>query len=142
MNELYLRLVDVKNVDWHERAQFLAMSAQMMRRILVDAARTRGVRSGVTGSSHKIDIAHLRLGRKVAAENDYLPDSVQEGWFREAGKYACDLYSFRVRCYATDAVRARLRQRGACGASTAATHDEQSHIVDRRTSLAKLGDIP
>ena len=41
VNEAYLRLVDVKNVDWQHRAQFFALSAQMMRRILVDAARTR-----------------------------------------------------------------------------------------------------
>ena len=38
----HLRLVDVTKVDWHERAQFFAMAAQMMRRILVDAARARG----------------------------------------------------------------------------------------------------
>src|ERR1035438_864020 len=42
VNEVYLRLVDVTRVDWHERAQFFAMAAQMMRRILVDAARARG----------------------------------------------------------------------------------------------------
>jgi RNA polymerase sigma factor (TIGR02999 family) len=42
VNEVYLRLVDVKNVDWQQRAQFFAISAQMMRRILVDAARARG----------------------------------------------------------------------------------------------------
>lgn len=42
VNEVYLRLVDVKNVDWQHRAQFFAISAQMMRRILVDAARSRG----------------------------------------------------------------------------------------------------
>jgi len=45
VNEVYLRLVDVKNVDWQQRAQFFAIAAQMMRRILVDAARAR--------SSHK-----------------------------------------------------------------------------------------
>jgi RNA polymerase sigma factor (TIGR02999 family) len=44
VNEVYLRLVDVKNVDWQHRAQFFAVSAQMMRRILVDAARARGSR--------------------------------------------------------------------------------------------------
>ena len=44
VNEVYLRLVDVKNVDWQHRAQFFAISAQMMRRVLVDAARTRGSR--------------------------------------------------------------------------------------------------
>ena len=42
VNEVYLRLVDVKNVDWQQRAQFFAITAQMMRRILVDAARARG----------------------------------------------------------------------------------------------------
>ena len=42
VHEVYLRLVDVTQVDWRERAQFFAMAAQMMRRILVDAARARG----------------------------------------------------------------------------------------------------
>src|ERR1700745_3524827 len=42
VHEVYLRLVDVTKVEWHERAQFFAMAAQMMRRILVDAARARG----------------------------------------------------------------------------------------------------
>ena len=41
VNEVYLRLVDVTQVDWQARAQFFAMAAQMMRRILVDAARAR-----------------------------------------------------------------------------------------------------
>jgi len=44
VHEVYLRLVDVTNVDWRERAQFFAMTAQMMRRILVDAARAKGSR--------------------------------------------------------------------------------------------------
>jgi RNA polymerase sigma factor (TIGR02999 family) len=48
VNEAYLRLVDVKNVDWQHRAQFFSLSAQIMRRILVDAARARkaGKRGG------------------------------------------------------------------------------------------------
>jgi RNA polymerase sigma factor (TIGR02999 family) len=48
VNEAYLRLVDVKNVDWQHRAQFFVLSAQIMRRILVDAARARkaGKRGG------------------------------------------------------------------------------------------------
>ena len=41
VNEAYLRLVDVKNVTWQDRAHFYAVSAQMMRRIVVDAARAR-----------------------------------------------------------------------------------------------------
>ena len=42
VNEVYLRLIDVTKVEWRERAQFFAMASQMMRRILVDAARARG----------------------------------------------------------------------------------------------------
>lgn len=41
VHEAYLRLVDIDNVDWHDRAHFFAVSAQLMRRILVDAARAR-----------------------------------------------------------------------------------------------------
>lgn len=42
VNEVYLRLVDVKNVPCQHRTQFFALSSQLMRRILVDAARSRG----------------------------------------------------------------------------------------------------
>ena len=42
VNEAYLRLVNVRRVRWQDRAHFLAMSARVMRRILVDHARARG----------------------------------------------------------------------------------------------------
>jgi RNA polymerase sigma factor (TIGR02999 family) len=42
VNEAYLRLIDVQHVDWQNRAHFLAMSARLMRRILVDIARSKG----------------------------------------------------------------------------------------------------
>jgi RNA polymerase sigma factor (TIGR02999 family) len=41
VNEAYLRLVDGKAVAWQDRAHFLAVSARVMRRILVDHARAR-----------------------------------------------------------------------------------------------------
>jgi RNA polymerase sigma-70 factor, ECF subfamily len=41
VNEAYLRLVDSRRVRWQNRAHFFALSAQLMRRILVDFARTR-----------------------------------------------------------------------------------------------------
>ena len=41
LNEAYLRLVDVQETDWQDRNHFFAMSARLMRRILVDAARSR-----------------------------------------------------------------------------------------------------
>jgi len=42
VNEAYLRLVDLKSIDWHDRAHFFAIAATFMRRILVDFARSRG----------------------------------------------------------------------------------------------------
>ena len=41
LNEAFLRLVDQKNVQWQNRAHFFGIAAQMMRRILVDYARSR-----------------------------------------------------------------------------------------------------
>ena len=41
VNEAYLRLIEVKQVRWQNRAHFFAMAARLMRRILVDAARSR-----------------------------------------------------------------------------------------------------
>jgi RNA polymerase sigma factor (TIGR02999 family) len=41
VNEAYLRLVDIRAVDWQDRAHFMAVAAQTMRRVLVDAARAR-----------------------------------------------------------------------------------------------------
>lgn len=41
VNEVYLRLVDAKEVSWRDRAHFFAVSAQSMRHILVDFARAR-----------------------------------------------------------------------------------------------------
>ena len=41
VNEAYLRLVDLNRVRWQDRAHFFAMSARLMRRILVDHARSR-----------------------------------------------------------------------------------------------------
>jgi len=42
VNEAYLRLVNCAQMNWQHRAHFFAMSAQLMRRILVDMARSRG----------------------------------------------------------------------------------------------------
>jgi len=41
VNEAYFRLVDIKQVRWKDRAHFLAVSANVMRRVLIDFARTR-----------------------------------------------------------------------------------------------------
>jgi RNA polymerase sigma factor (TIGR02999 family) len=60
VHEVFLRMVDVTNVEWQARAQFFAIAAQMMRRILVDAARTRGSRRrGGTPSKVNLDESAL-----------------------------------------------------------------------------------
>lgn len=41
VNEAYLRLIDCQQVNWKDRAHFFAVSAQLMRRVLVDFARSR-----------------------------------------------------------------------------------------------------
>jgi len=60
VNEVYLRLVDVKSVDWQHRAQFFAISAQIMRNILVDAARARGAHKR-SGGVVKVDVDNIPL---------------------------------------------------------------------------------
>ena len=55
VHEVYLRLIDVSNVDWRSRAQFFAIASRMMRRILVDAARARGSRRQ-HGIPRKVDL--------------------------------------------------------------------------------------
>jgi len=54
VNEAYLRLVDWKPMPWQSRAHFFAVSAQLMRHILVDFARShqRAKRGGGSTSSH------------------------------------------------------------------------------------------
>lgn len=42
IHETYLRLVDIRKVKWQDRAHFLAVCAQLMRRILIDFARSHG----------------------------------------------------------------------------------------------------
>jgi RNA polymerase sigma factor (TIGR02999 family) len=44
VHEAYLRLVDQRSVDWHDRAHFFGIAAQVMRRILVDHARRQAAR--------------------------------------------------------------------------------------------------
>jgi RNA polymerase sigma factor (TIGR02999 family) len=41
VNEAYLRLIDARQVDWQNRAHFLAVAARLMRRVLVDIARSK-----------------------------------------------------------------------------------------------------
>jgi RNA polymerase sigma-70 factor, ECF subfamily len=52
VNEAYLRLVNWKDVQWQNRAHFFGTAAQIMRRVLVDAARSRGRAKRGLGQVH------------------------------------------------------------------------------------------
>lgn len=52
VHEVYLKLIDVRHVDWKGRAHFFAACAQIMRRILVDAARKRSTPKHGGGLEH------------------------------------------------------------------------------------------
>ena len=51
VHEVFIRLVDVRQIRWQDRSHFLAMSARLMRRVLVDAARSRGYQKRGAGDS-------------------------------------------------------------------------------------------
>lgn len=52
VNEAYLRLVNVRNVQWQDRAHFFAISSRLIRQILVDRARRRGYQKRGGGRKH------------------------------------------------------------------------------------------
>jgi RNA polymerase sigma factor (TIGR02999 family) len=66
VNEVYLRLVDQRQVDWQNRAHFFGVAAQVMRRILVDHAR----RHGASKRGDGIACVSIDEARDVAAAND------------------------------------------------------------------------
>ena len=66
INEAYLRLVDAQSVDWQDRVHFFAVSAKVMRRILVDAARARG--------SAKRGGLVIRVDHSTAVDLDQIPE--------------------------------------------------------------------
>jgi RNA polymerase sigma factor (TIGR02999 family) len=60
IHEAYLRLVGLDRTDWQNRAQFVGVAAQLMRRILVDHARRRlRVKRGGAGQKAPIEAAEL-----------------------------------------------------------------------------------
>ncbi len=69
VHELYLRLVDQRRASWANRAQFFAIAARLMRRILVDQARARGARKrGGSAVLISLDAAAAAAGPDEAAD--------------------------------------------------------------------------
>ncbi len=87
VNEAYVRLVDYKRMQWQDRAHFFAVSAQLMRRILVEHARRRNLKRGggvvhvsldeavVVSGNPGVDLVALDDAMNALAEHD--PRKVQ-----------------------------------------------------------------
>jgi RNA polymerase sigma-70 factor (ECF subfamily) len=67
VNEAYLRLMDVKRLQWQDRAHFYAIAARVMRRILVDRARRRGARK----RGDDVQLLHIDEVDVVTAKPSY-----------------------------------------------------------------------
>ena len=78
VNEAFLRLVDLRRIRWQDRAHFLALSARLMRRILVDHARSRGYQKRGGGAANvTLDeslVASPERGVDLVALDDALED--------------------------------------------------------------------
>jgi RNA polymerase sigma factor (TIGR02999 family) len=70
VNEVYLRLVNQRRADWQNRAQFLAVAAQMMRRIIVDHERARRMAKR-SGRWWRVSLSEA-VGWAPAADTDAL----------------------------------------------------------------------
>jgi RNA polymerase sigma factor (TIGR02999 family) len=75
VNEAYMRLVDYRRMQWQNRAHFFAVSAQLMRRILVENARRRNLKRGGDVRHIPLDEAAV-VGRGRAADLVALDDAL------------------------------------------------------------------
>jgi RNA polymerase sigma factor (TIGR02999 family) len=69
VNEAYIRLVDYKRMQWQDRAHFFAVAAQVMRRILVDHARSHNIKRGA-------GVPHVWLDDVAVVNSDRTGDLV------------------------------------------------------------------
>ncbi len=76
VNEAYMRLVDYKRMQWQNRAHFFAVSAQVMRRILVEHARQHNLKRG--GGVRHVSLEQVaEVGRARAADLVALDDAME-----------------------------------------------------------------
>lgn len=86
INEVYLRLGDFQQVDWQNRAQFFGICAQLMRRVLVDFARSRRSKKRGEGTiGLQLDEA-LVVSREQTSDLVALDDALNELAERDSRK--------------------------------------------------------
>ena len=72
VHEAFLRLVDQNRADWQNRAQFMGVAAQLMRRLLVDHARGRAAAKRGAGAPVTLDDARLNQGANIGQTEEIL----------------------------------------------------------------------
>jgi RNA polymerase sigma factor (TIGR02999 family) len=70
VHEVYLRLTKTQDVDWQDRVHFFALSAQIMRRILVDAARARAALKRGGEGAHAEHSSAIDLDQIATVDSD------------------------------------------------------------------------
>jgi len=78
INEVYLRLIDVRLMDWQNRAHFFAVCAQLMRRILTDYARSRRYQKRGGGVAHMPLDETLVVGSQADSELVELDEALKK----------------------------------------------------------------
>jgi len=78
VNEAFLRLIDLRRIEWQDRAHFMALSARLMRRVLVDHARSRNYQKRGGGAAplalDDVLVASSERGADLVALDDALED--------------------------------------------------------------------
>jgi RNA polymerase sigma-70 factor (ECF subfamily) len=123
VNEVYLRLIGSRRVRWRDRAHFFAVSAQLMRRVLIDEARKRG------NQKRGGDYTRMVLSEEMAAVPEQHVDvlSLNEALDR-LGDVAPRKYRVvEMRCFG-----------GLTVEETAAVLDVSTDIVKREWRTAKM----
>ncbi|MCH8962544.1 MAG: protein kinase, partial [Bacteroidetes bacterium] len=153
VHEAYLKLVDIKRVQWTDRAHFLAMASQQMRRILIDYARKRKAQKRGGGALKKkikrgplpvdeaLDVAMQTAQGLVSAHaggivhRDVKPANVM---VTQSGRVI--IVDFGI---AKVAALTRLTKTGATVGTVAYMSPEQARgeAVDHRTDLWSLGVV-
>jgi RNA polymerase sigma factor (TIGR02999 family) len=68
VNEIYVQLIDLRGVSWRDRAHFFALSSRLIRRVLIDAARSRGSLKRGAGSPHVTFDENLLVSNEPRAD--------------------------------------------------------------------------
>ena len=115
VHEVFIRLVDQRQLDWRNRAHFLGVAAQVMRRILVDHAR----RHGASKRGEGVPCVPIDEAKEIAAANE-IPILALEHALNRLG--------------ALDVELARLVELRAFGGLTI---EEAAHVLSVSPSTAK-----